>query len=79
MSQSINNPTLSNEAEKEVLFQKIGHLWYAFACIDEEVIYTALPLGIDPNDTCVELYEVIEEHLDKVAQATRRPFKETVI
>lgn len=69
----------SNTAEKEVLFQKIGHLWYAFALVDEEVIYTALPLGVDPNDSCVELYEVIEDHLEKVAEVTNRPYRENVI
>ncbi len=78
-SKATTNPSTTEEMEREVLFQKIGHLWYAFACVDEEVIYTALPSGVDPNDSCVELYEVLEEHLDKVSEATNRPYRETVV
>lgn len=51
---------------KDVLFQKIGHVWYVFTEIGEEVVYCALPSDVDPRDTSLELYEVIEQHLEKV-------------
>jgi hypothetical protein len=54
--------------DKEVLFQKLGNTWYVFTEINEELIYSALPSGMDPKTTKMELYEVIEEHLQKVAR-----------
>ena len=63
-----------NELETEVLFQKIGHLWYVFAEVQDEVIYTALPIGVDPHNTSTELFEIIEDHIEKVAEfQTGRP------
>lgn len=50
----------------EVLFQKLGDGWYLFTEIGEEVIYSKLPDGINPRTTKVELYELIEEHVEKV-------------
>lgn len=55
--------------DTEVLFQKLGSTWYAFSQIGEEIVFSALPDGVDPRTQKVELYEVIEEHLEKVAQA----------
>lgn len=55
--------------DTEVLFQKLGSTWYAFSQIGEEIVFSALPAGVDPRTQKVELYEVIEEHLEKVAQA----------
>ena len=52
--------------EREVLFQKVGHLWYVFCEMGEGVVYTSLPLGIDPRCTKLELFEIIEEHLDQM-------------
>ncbi len=52
---------------KEVLFQKLGKTWYIFTEINSEVIYSAMPSGMDPRSTSLELYQVIEKHLRKVA------------
>ena len=52
--------------DKDVLFQKIGHIWYAFCEVGEKIVYTSLPLGVDPRQTELELFEVIEDHLDQV-------------
>ena len=52
----------------KVLFQKLGNTWYAFSEVDqEEVIYTALPKGINPRVDSLELYEVLEDHVNKMA------------
>lgn len=53
--------------ESDVLFQKLGNTWYVFTELDNEFIYSALPEGMDPRTTKLELFEVIEEHLEKVA------------
>ena len=53
--------------EKEVLFQKLGNTWYIFTEINDEFIYSALPHGMDPYTTKLELYEVIEGHMKKMA------------
>jgi hypothetical protein len=60
---------------KEVLFQKMGNTWYVFTEINEELVYSALPTGMDPHTTKLELYEVIEEHMQKVAKyySRRKP------
>ena len=58
--------------EKEVLFQKLGATWFIFTEVKGDMIYSALPEGMDPHSTKLELYEVIEEHMDKVAN-TRLP------
>jgi hypothetical protein len=57
-----------NENSKEVLFQKMGNTWYVFTEIGEELVYSALPTGMDPKTTKMELFEVIEEHLQKVSR-----------
>lgn len=54
--------------ESEVLFQKLGNVWYAFSVVNDECIYSALPDGIDPRTTKLELIEVIDEHLKKVSE-----------
>lgn len=58
---------MKNAFESEVLFQKLGNTWYAFSEVQNEVIFSALPAGLDPRADKVELYEVIEEHMQKVA------------
>lgn len=60
-----------HEITKEVLFQKLGLTWYIFTEIDNEVVYSAMPEGMDPRTTKLELYEVIEDHLKKVATHPR--------
>lgn len=56
----------------EVLFQKLGNTWYVFTEIGSEMVYSALPTGMDPRTTKLELYDVIEEHMKKVAKQTKR-------
>ncbi len=60
----------SNSVNTEVLFQQLGNTWYAFSEINNEVIYSALPEGIDPRTTKLELFDVIEDHMQKIALAT---------
>ena len=59
---------LNNNLQNEVLFQKLGKTWYIFTQIKEEVVYSVLPEGMDPHTTKLELYDVIEDHMVKVAQ-----------
>ena len=53
---------------QEVLFQKLGPNWYAFTQIRGEIIYSPLPKGINPHSTNIELFEIIEEHIKKIAK-----------
>ena len=57
----------STKNQNDVLFQKLGNTWFIFSEINEELIYSRLPEGMDPYSTKLELYEVIEEHLHQVA------------
>lgn len=70
MSTSINT-----NLENEVLFQKLGATWFVFTEIKGDVVYSQLPDGMDPYNTKLELYEVIEEHMMKVAGHQRAPEK----
>ena len=56
-----------NQSQQDVLFQKLGNTWFIFSEINEELIYSRLPEGMDPYSTKLELYEVLEEHLHQVA------------
>ena len=56
-----------NTKIQDVLFQKIGQTWFIFSEIDGELIYSTMPEGMDPRSTKLELYQVIEEHLSRVA------------
>ncbi len=73
---SKNTPTTSKNnrrtQDNDVLFQKLGGTWYAFASIDGEVVYSALPDGVDPMVTRLELFEVIEDHMKKISRANAR-------
>lgn len=61
--------TKSNtHATSEVLFQKMGNTWYVFSEVQGELVYSALPYGMDPHTTQLELFEVIEEHMQKVSK-----------
>ena len=66
------NKEINNETEKEVLFQKLGSTWFVFSEVDDEVIYSTLPEGMDPYSIKLELFEVIEEHMNKVARHHRK-------
>ena len=37
----------TQEITKEVLFQKLGQTWFIFTEINEEVVYSAMPEGMD--------------------------------
>ena len=52
--------------EADVLFQKLGNTWYVFSEVNNNFIYSALPDGVDPKTTDLELFEVIENHLKRV-------------
>ena len=57
---------------KDVLFQKIGNTWFIFSEVNNEVVYSVMPAGMDPKSTKLELFEIIEEHMTKVASHKRR-------
>lgn len=57
-----------SSTQSEVLFQKLGQTWYVFSEINNELVYSALPEGMDPRETKLELYHVIEEHMKKVSK-----------
>lgn len=64
----------STHFESDVLFQKLGNTWFAFTEVNEEMVYSPLPAGLDPRSTKLELYDIIEEHLQKVAaKSARKP------
>ena len=64
----------TQNATAEVLFQRLGNTWYVFSEIEGEMVYSALPDGMNPHTTKLELFEVIEEHMKKVSkQYGRKP------
>jgi hypothetical protein len=71
MSTTKNNNKVKNQV-RDVLFQKIGNTWFIFSEVNSEVVYSVMPQGMDPKDTKLELYEIIEDHMTKVAAHKRR-------
>lgn len=69
---SKNNTTTVKHQVKDVLFQKIGMTWFIFSEVNNEVVYSVMPHGMDPKETKLELYAIIEEHMTKVASHKRR-------
>ncbi|MBT3585406.1 MAG: hypothetical protein HN509_10910 [Halobacteriovoraceae bacterium] len=65
--------TIQNTQQNDVLFQKLGNTWYCFTEVNAEVVYSALPEGMSPKTTSLELYEVIEEHMQKIAEHYQSP------
>lgn len=63
---------------KDVLFQKIGNTWFIFSEVNNEIVYSVMPEGMDPKTTKLELYTIIEEHMTKVASHKRRRSPEAV-
>ena len=59
--------------ENDVLFQKLGNTWFIFTEVKGDVVYSQLPDGMCPYTTKLELYDVIEEHMVKVANNRREP------
>ncbi|MFZ4712582.1 MAG: hypothetical protein ACOYL6_02615 [Bacteriovoracaceae bacterium] len=72
MATSSNKNSNFNSDKNDVLFQKLGNTWYIFSEIQGEVVYSVLPQGMDPHTTKLELYEVIEKHMKKVAINNKR-------
>ena len=68
----MENKSTQNTSETEVLFQKLGNTWYVFSEINENFVYSALPDGIDPMTTKLELFEVIEDHMKRVSDHLSR-------
>lgn len=69
-----SNTQSQKQATSEVLFQKMGNTWYVFTEIKGDLVYSALPYGMDPHTTNLELFEVIEEHMEKVSRHySRKP------
>lgn len=62
-----NANAAKNSNHKDVLFQKIGNTWFIFTEQNGELIYSVMPEGMDPRTTKLELYQIIEEHMDRVA------------
>jgi hypothetical protein len=52
---------------KDVLFQKIGNTWFIFSEVNNEVVYSVMPTGMDPKTTKLELFEIIEKHMTSAA------------
>ena len=68
-TEEIMKATQTNtQATSEVLFQKMGNTWYVFTENNGDMVYSALPYGMDPHTTNLELFEVIEEHMAKVSK-----------
>ena len=67
MSETIKAAININD-ETEVLFQRLGGKWYVFSQVDEDFVYSALPKGIDPRSTKLELFKIIEDHINRVAE-----------
>ena len=64
-------PTSKNK-KSEVLFQKLGNTWYIFTEVNNEMVYSALPEGMDPRTTRMELFSVIEDHMEKVGKSYKK-------
>lgn len=71
-SNSANNSNKSADQVKDVLFQKIGNTWFIFSEVNNEVVYSVMPQGMDPKSTKLELFNIIEDHMSKVASQRRR-------
>ncbi len=69
---SKNSNTVENNV-KDVLFQKVGNTWFIFSEVNGEVVYSVMPAGMDPKTTKLELYQIIEDHMSKVASHKRSP------
>ena len=77
MSTTKKNP--AKDISRDVLFQKIGQTWFIFSEAHGEVVYSVMPDGMDPRTTKLELYQVIEDHMARVAANKQRgPMAEAV-
>lgn len=71
MTQNQNTANTKNQI-KDVLFQKIGNTWFIFSEVNNEPVYSVMPHGMDPKETKLELFEIIEEHMTKMAAHKKR-------
>lgn len=69
----------SSNQKHEVLFQKLGATWYVFSEVKNDLIYTAVPEGIDPYQTTFDLIEVIEDHMVKINRKSRKKIVESAL
>ena len=46
--------------------------------VNSEVVYSVMPHGMDPKSTKLELFEIIEDHMTKVASHKRRSTEASV-
>ncbi len=60
---------MSHENQHDVLFQKLGNTWYVFSEVNGELVFSEIPEGIDPNTNSFELYEVVEDHIERNRRA----------
>jgi hypothetical protein len=72
MTTSNNTNSKTANQVKDVLFQKIGNTWFIFSEVNNEVIYSVMPYGMDPKSTKLELFSIIEDHMTKIASHKRR-------
>lgn len=68
----------AKDVSKDVLFQRIGNTWFVFTENNGEMVYSVMPEGMDPKTTKLELYQIIEEHLQRVANHQSRRSAEAV-
>ncbi|MBF0208302.1 MAG: hypothetical protein HQK53_15605 [Oligoflexia bacterium] len=61
--QSTGKTSMNRIMNKSVLYQKLGSRWYVFAEEDGETYFSALPEGMDPLETELEIYQVLEEKM----------------
>jgi hypothetical protein len=78
MTKATNTAKQNTESQKDVLFQRIGQTWFVFTETNGEMIYSVMPEGMDPRTTKLELFQIIEEHMDRVANHTNRRQPEAV-
>ncbi len=64
-----------SETQSDVLFQRLGNVWYVFSEMNGKFIYSPLPEGVDPRETSLELYHIIEEHMEKVSKLSSKKSK----
>lgn len=71
MTTTTNSNSVKSQV-KDVLFQKVGNTWFIFSEVNNEVVYSVMPQGMDPKTTKLELFSIIEDHMTKVASHKRR-------
>jgi len=59
--------------KSEVLYQKLGKVWYAFSHVKNNIVFSALPAGVDPMTAKFDLYEVIEKQTEEVQAPVKSP------